>query len=421
MYLPTDGKGRPKLLFLSQTLPFPPDGGVKIRTYNVLRLLARTFDVTALCFYRRRQHRDVHGAVEALRAFAEVEAFPIPQEHSLTRLVWDHARSTITGRAYTVFSYESAAFRRRLEVVLATRRFDLVHADSMDLSGYFPLLRNLPVVCVHHDAQSVLLRRRASRERNLLARAYLNYQARLMGREEARCCPRVALNVTVSPVDRSELLCQAPDARFIVVPNGVDIEGFRPEHGADVGLVFVGGATWLPNADAMEYFCSHILPNVRASGFDGPVRWLGRVPERTRRRYRRTYGVEATGYVEDIRPIVHDAACYIVPIRIGGGTRIKILDAWAMGKAVVSTSIGCEGLAAVDGRNILIRDDPTDFAAAVTQLLADEGLRRRLGAEGRLTAERVYDWEVIGSGMTEAYVGLIRAAATPHCRPHTVA
>ncbi|HEV2735546.1 MAG TPA: glycosyltransferase family 4 protein, partial [Longimicrobiaceae bacterium] len=114
-----------------------------------------------------------------------------------------------------------------------------------------------------------------------------------------------------------------------------------------------------------------------------------------------------TGYVEDIRPYVQRAACYVVPLRVGGGTRLKILDAWAMGKAVVSTSIGCEGLDARDGDNVLVRDDPAEFAAAVRQVLDDEGLRARLGEGARRTAEEVYDWEVIGRSMNREYLALL--------------
>ncbi|MEO8029747.1 MAG: glycosyltransferase family 4 protein, partial [Gemmatimonadota bacterium] len=118
-------------------------------------------------------------------------------------------------------------------------------------------------------------------------------------------------------------------------------------------------------------------------------------------------GIELTGYVQDVRPYVHDAGCFIVPLRIGGGTRLKILDAWAMGKAVVSTSIGCEGLRAVDGQNILIRDSPKEFAEAVALVLRDAALRQRLGAAARQTVEETYSWEVLSQPMIEAYLGVI--------------
>lgn len=408
---------RPKLLFLCQTLPFPPDGGVQIRTYNVLRLLARSFDVTALCFYRAgicptdAAVRAAMAGLEALPGVASVEAFPIPQEHGRARLAWDHLRSVASRRAYTVFSYESAEYRARVEELLRTRSFDLVHVDSLDLSGYLPLLQGMPVVCVHHNVESALLRRRAESERSPLRRRYVALQAELLEAEERRWCRRVALNVAVSEEDRRRFRQLAPDAPFTVVPNGVDTHTFRPGAVPQGGIVFVGGYSWYPNRDALEHFAEDILPLLRPQAPDAAVRWVGRAPEEVRRDFRERHGIELTGYVDDIRPLVHEAACYVVPLRVGGGTRLKILDAWAMGKAVVSTSIGCEGLDARDGENILVRDDPAEFAAAVRRVLEDEPLRARLGQGARRTAEEVYEWEVIGASMAADYVALLPGPA----------
>jgi glycosyltransferase involved in cell wall biosynthesis len=400
---------KPSLLFLSQTLPYPPDSGVAIRAYHLLRLLSRVFEVTALCFYRRKgglAPDDPAPALAMLGQFARVEAFPLPQEHSAVRLAWDHLRSVSRNRVYSAFTYQSRPFAQRLRGLLGERRFDLVHVDSIVLSHYFPLLAGLPVVCGHHNVESALLQRRASAERGWRS-AYLSFQARLMEREERRWCEACTLNVTVSDADRAQLETMVHGARCAVVPNGVDTGSFRPTPGSGDGLVCVGEIGWFPNHDALRYFCEEILPRVRAAGHEVPVRWVGRAPETTRRAYRQRHGVELTGYVADIRPLVRDAACYVVPLRVGGGTRVKILDAWAMGKAVVSTSVGCEGLAAEDGRNILIRDDPDNFAQAVCAVLRDGALQQRLGAEGRRTVERLYDWERIGASVLASYTSLL--------------
>lgn len=403
---------KPRLLFLCQTLPYPPDGGVSIRTYNVLRILARTFDVTALCFYRKAVARDVGASVDALGELAEVEVFPIPQEHRPLRFAWDHLRSVARRRVYTAYAYESRAFRSRLAEILDAGGIDLVHVDSLDLSGYLPLLRGLPVVCVHHNVESALLRRRARVERSPLRRGYLRHQAGLMEREEQRWCGRVSLNVTVSADDRDTLRRIAPDGHYLVVPNGVDVDRFRPGEGSGGGIVFVGGTTWFPNRDALSYFAAEILPLLRERGEDAPVRWVGRASERERSAYGEA-GVELTGYVDDIRPYVQGAGCFVVPLRVGGGTRLKILDAWAMGKAVVSTAVGCEGLDTRDGENILVRDTAEGFAEAVRSVLHDGALRRRLGESARATAEQVYSWERIGVDMTREYLRVARGADLP--------
>ena len=185
------------------------------------------------------------------------------------------------------------------------------------------------------------------------------------------------------------------------------MDGLRPEPGANDGLVFVGGNTWWPNRDALEYFSESIVPVIRASGLQPRVRWVGRATEEDQQTYRREHDIELTGYVDDVRPFVRDADCYVTPLRVGGGTRLKILEAWAMGKAVVSTSIGCEGLEAVDGENILIGDTPESFGEAVISVLRDPTLRDRLGRGGRSTVERRYGWDTIGESMVLDYRNLL--------------
>ena len=401
---------RAKLLFLSHTLPFPPDGGVNIRTWHTYRLLAQAFDVTALCFYRR-QHRptpaDVERGLEGMRRYGRAEAFAIPQEWSRARLLRDHATSVLTGRAYTILAYEDAAYRRRVAEELS--RCDIVHVDSLDLAGYLPLVRQAgkPVVCSHHNVESTLLRRRAATEGSAARRAYLMHQAGLYDRVERAWCPRLSLNLACSPNDAEEFRQLAPGAPFTVVPNGVDVGYFTPSAGTR-GIVFVGGLDWFPNRDALQYFADEIRPRLDPA-LAQPVHFVGRAGEADRAAFR-AKGIELTGHVPDIRPFVAEAACFIVPLRSGGGTRLKVLDAWSMGKAIVSTSVGCEGLATRDGENILIRDDAAGFADAITDLLRDAALRERLGAAGRQTVVDTYAWEIIGRDLVGRYESLLRGS-----------
>lgn len=401
----TSDSARPRLLFLCQNLPYPPDGGALIRSYHTLRLLAERFDVTALCFYRRATRptrSQLEASLAGLRELAEVEAFPIPQEHSLVRLLWDHARSLLTLRAYTKWAYESRAMRWAITDQLDAKRFDAVHLDSLDLVTYLPLFRDFRVVVAHHNVESQLLARRAE-TLPFLRRVYVRFQAWLTRREEARWCPRVSHNLVVSAEDERTLQALAPSARTLVVPNGVDTEAFKPgPPGPRSDIVFVGGYTWFPNRDGMEYFVAEILPLIRAEAPDVDVTWVGRADDTTRRRLAEQ-AVTMTGYVDDIRDYVTPAACFVVPLRVGGGTRLKILDAWALGKAVVSTSQGCEGLDVRPGENMLVADSPAEFAKAVLEVLRDGALRTRLEAGGRRTAVASYDWSAIGAVMMQAF------------------
>jgi glycosyltransferase involved in cell wall biosynthesis len=400
---------RPRVLFLCHTLPYPPDGGVWIRTYHVLRLLSEAFDVTALCFERppNAQRLPLADSMEALRRLGHVEVFPLRHGSSRSRRIQDHLRSLLSARVFTVYKHESRRLRHRLGQLLESESFDLVHLDSLDLSAFLPMLEHLPVACVHHNLESELLRRRAIQERNPLTRWLVGQQALLQEAEERRWCDRIAVNVMVSDRDRELLQEAVPGATAEVVPNGVDTEHFKPVYDGADGLVFVGSTGWYPNRDALEFFSSEILPKVRERRPDVRARWIGGATDAEIRRFDALHGIELTGYVEDIRPLVQRAACYVVPLRVGGGTRLKILDAWAMGKAVVSTAVGCEGLTATHDDNIMIAGDAESFAAAVLTVLEDRELRTRLGRSARSTAATTYSWDAIGKGLIQIYRALL--------------
>ena len=208
------------------------------------------------------------------------------------------------------------------------------------------------------------------------------------------------------------------------MPNGTDVEYFQPRQLAPIPgrVAFVGPTYSFPNRDAVEFLLEEIWTLVRRDVPGATLQLIGRNAGGDRARYAAVPGVQPLGHVADIRPPLAHAACCVVPIRIGGGTRLKILDAWAMGKAVVSTSIGCEGLDAIDGANILIRDTPAEFAAAVAAVLNDDRLRERLERNARRTAVETYSWDVIGRRLRAAYDGLLDSGAeTALSQPSRVA
>ncbi len=407
------GGSRPELLFLSHRVPFPPHNGAAIRTLNILRLLARDFRVSGLCYHRPDRATasvSLASRIEEISRYGPFEVVPIPQCHSRARLLADHARSVLTGRAYTWYVHQSTEALDRVRQLLACRAFDLVHVDSLDLVRLLPLVAHLPVVCTHHNVESELLARRARSERKALRRAYLLHQAALLRKAEAEWAPRVALNVVVSAEDVDELHRIAPGAATAVIPNGVDTDFFQPatdDEQSQSGCVFVGGTSWHPNRDALGWFVQEILPLLRASGMTGPVTWVGSATAEEHRRYADVPGFRLTGYVPDIRPYVHAAACFIAPLRFGGGTRLKILDAWAMGKAVVSTPAGAEGLAATSGQQLLLAEDAPGFVEAVLRVLREPQLRRQLATGGREHVESRFSWEVTGRQLRDSYLSLV--------------
>ena len=401
------GTARRALLVLSHRVPYPPHNGAALRTYNMLRILSRDFDLTGLCFDRwDRATADwgLQKRLAGLAPFGHFEAFPIPQEENRPRLVSDHIRSVLTRRPYTWYTHDSRVVVTRLRALLDERRFDAVHVDSLDLVRLLPLVQHLRVICTHHNVESILLRRRAATE-SVARGTYLRRQADLIERAERYWLPRVALNIAVSPDDAASLRAIAPRARVATVPNGVDTDYFGPAsiEGEQTGCVFVGGTSWYPNRDALHWFAQEIGPRLAARGVSPDVTWVGRATDAERQEFAATPGLRLTGYVDDIRPYVGNAAVYIAPLRVGGGTRLKLLDAWSMGKAIVSTTTGAEGLGARHGENMLIADTADAFADAIVQLLYDAPLRHRLGAAARAEAVTRFSWTVIGETVRRLY------------------
>lgn len=411
----------PRLLFLSQCLPYPPHSGVTNRTFNILRQLQKEFAVSLLAFSRRNHQAGPPEREASRKALGEIltsvaEPIPIPSERSRMARVRAHLSALVTGAPYTYWEYRDARFRSNLERELAQFPPDLIHFDSLDLYGWRKGLPGVPVTCTHHSIESELLRMRADHVESPSLSWYLRRQGDLVERLERDVCPEFAVNVMMSAVDGDRLRALAPKARTMVVPNGVDAGFFvpRPDIPAVADRVaFLGPTYMFPNRDAVQFFLGEVWALVRKSRPNATFTLIGKVSDDLRRTFEAEPGVRCLGFVPDIRPPMAEAACCVVPIRVGGGTRLKILDAWAMGKAVVSTTVGCEGLETVDGENILIRDSPEEFAAAVVAVLTDSALRGRLELGARETAERVYDWNVVGQGMRTAYRELLAGRPLP--------
>ena len=403
---------RPTLLYISHRLPYPTHNGQSVRSYNVLRILAARYRIVALCFDVSDPSRPAMPLSERighLAQFGSFEVFPIPQDANPLRRLVDHARSVVAREVFTHFMYDSPEFHRALRQTLASHEFDLVHVESMDLARWLPLLHGLPVVCTHHNVESALLQRRAQAESGW-RKAYIALQSRLEEQAERHWLPRVALNVAVSNEDEQTFRRIAPAGRYCVVPNGVDTDYYRPRTGEHNGVVFVGGLNWFPNRDALEWFVAEILGPLRKLVPGVRVRWIGSATESQQAAFA-AHGVEVTGFVDDIRAAVTSAACFIAPLRVGGGTRLKLLEAMAMGMAIVSTRVGAEGLAVTHERNILFADEPAAFAAQVCRVLNDPALRASLGLAARETALQTYSWPVVGRQLGEHYASLSRTRA----------
>lgn len=408
-----------RILAVTTKSPYPLNEGRALRTYNLLRELARRHEVHLVSFVQTRE--DVEG-LEAMRAFcATVEAEPLYLDHPRLRLLADAAIEPFGPAPLQVVKYRTAGMRARLARLAARVPFDAVHLDMLHLAEYLPMFPGSVRVLTEHNVESALLRRRAENETRPLIRAYLHRQAAKLARYEARACAAADAVVAVSDLDAAQLAAMDPAIRPAVVPNGVDTDFFRavpgiePEPGR---MVFVGGFTWFPNLDAIRWFAETTLPRIAAEVPQAKLVVVGRQPDGAAvRALAADPRIELAGGVDDIRPIVSRASVFVVPLRIGGGTRLKILDALSMGRAIVSTSVGCEGLDVEPGRSILVADDPEAFARETVRALRDAALATRLGAEGRALVERRYDWRVIARDLDRIYRPRDAAGDAPAMRP----
>lgn len=399
------------ILFLSQIVPYPPHGGVLQRGYNLLREASRHARLHLLAFV----HPDVLRTAEAVESSrvaltqicASVEFFPLWAKGGIVPKAAAIGSALVSTRPFGEIAHRSATYRQRVRDIVRSEPPSVIHVDTVALAQFVDPAWSIPKVLTHHNVESSLMARRARVQSNWLARRVLLREAAKLEEVERRASADFDVNIMMSDADAATLRASVPKARTIVVPNGVDTAYFTPvSDGADEqpSLIYTGGLNMFANRDAVLHFLSNIWPLIKQRSPQVRFVAIGQDPPRELREFAlRDPNVVVTGFVDDIRPHVRRAAVYVVPLRVGGGTRLKVLDAMAMGKAIVSTSIGCEGLAVNDGEHLRKADTADEFAATVAGLLQDQPARRALGAAARALVEREYAWPISGERLMESY------------------
>lgn len=401
-----------RILWLKSDLLLPLDKGGKLRTWHLMRHLARRHEITYLAFADPDQPRaEVDGMREVA---ARVETVPRrePAKRSL-RFNVEAALRVLDPLPYAVGKYRSAAYRQRLRALLAERPFDLIVCDFLPPAVNLPRHLPCPAVLFTHNVESEIWRRHAETKSSAVARALYAMQHRRMLRYEGGALRRFDGVLAVSDADRETFARLYPGAvkrPVQVVSTGVDTDYFAPpavrspQSAVRNELIFTGSMDWLPNEDAMLFFCRDILPLIRAGEPGVRLTIAGRAPTPAVKKLADDPAVTVTGRVDDVRPYMKDAAVYIVPLRIGGGTRLKIFEAMAMGKAVVSTTVGAEGLPVTSGEHVVLADDPRAFAATVVGLMRNPERRARLEAAARALVVERYDWSAVAGELESALV-----------------
>ncbi len=382
-----------KILWVKSGGLVPLDHGGKIRSFYLLRELARQHEVDVFTFYQAYPN-DSHG--DLLRYFRQVVCVPLPI--APPKSMADYARYTwnlFSLRPYSMTKYCRPEVARKLREHLRRHSYDVIICDFLLTAAVIPWDLPCPKVLFTHNVEAQIWQRHYQVSRNPIWKAISWREYKTMARVERRYLQRADLVLTVSETDRDFVARFVDPAKMVVVPTGVDVDFFRPQPGSEQPniLVFTGSMDWMPNEDAILYCAERILPLIRQQIPDVTLWVVGRRPTaRLQELATREKSIRVTGMVEDIRPYIHQGMVYIVPLRVGGGTRIKVFEAMAAGKAVVSTSVGAEGLPVEHEQNIILADKPEEFASRVITLLRDEALRSRLGQAARRLVEQDYSW-----------------------------
>jgi glycosyltransferase involved in cell wall biosynthesis len=407
-----------QVLFLTQILPYPPDAGPRIKTWHVLRYLAGLGHRITLISYVRPDEVEHLPALEAV--CAAVHAAPITRVRAMDAFyfLW----SQVSQRPFLVERDNLHAMRSKIAEVAGTTHFDVIHADQLTMAQFAlqaqaansrpPRAR---LVFDAHNAVWKIVERMAGSSPAYL-KPLLRLEANRVKQYEGFIVNHFDHTLAVTEIDR-ELLIEASGRGhsrdegsrmpvITVVPIAVDTEALQPlqRSANSLNLVTLGTLHYPPNADGIRWFLGQVYPAVRQAVPGVSLTIIGKNPPEDFRQAAEADGsIRVTGYVDDLTPYLEQAALMVVPLRAGGGMRVRILEAFARGMPVVTSPVGLEGIEARPGEEVLVADSPEAFAGEVVRLLQDRELRDRLAVRGRALAEARYDWQVVLKAMAEVY------------------
>lgn len=402
------------LLFLTPQLPYPPYSGGPLRNYGLIDGLSRAgYTLDLLTFVEPGAAASASPPEALVSRCRRIVTIPTPERSTRQRL-----RDLLTTpHADIVRRYHSPDYAAALSKLLAAQRYDAVQIEGLEMSGYLPLVRELnPKARIIYDAHNAeyhlqrLIYRVDRREPSRWPAAlYSIIQWRRLMRLEREVCRAAARVIAVSEADAGALRALVPDLDVNVIPNGIYVAEYtRPAPRLDLGkaaILFTGTMNYRPNVDAVLWFTGSVMAKIRSAVPEARLFVVGNRPHDRLDSLRRRGDIEITGFVQDVSPFLQSATVYVAPLRMGSGTRLKLLQAMAAGCAIVSTRVGAEGLSVVSGREMLIADDDdaAAFAGATISLLNDPALRERLGGAARDLVCREYDWSVLVPKLLRVY------------------
>jgi len=397
------------ILFISSENPYPPDHGHYIRTYNLLKYVAGRHNVHFLGFVKRE--KDLKNVEPIRKICRTADVWVNPYDVSRGRFLLSLFLNIFSPRPYIAGKYYNKKLSARIDSILTENNIDIVHFDILHVSGYRKNAHGIPSVLVEHNVESQRVWRLMKNSSNAVFKAYMYLQYLKLRRFESKECAAFDICAPVSKDDMETLRKMSPSARFVVVPNGVDTAYFAPGRLRSElrSLIWTGGMDNMYNREAVDFFVEEVFPLIEEKVPGVRFKAVGRSPTKNLLRLAAANrNVEATGYVDDVRDAIAGAAVYIAPIKSGGGTKLKVLNALSMARPVVTTTVGAEGIEVVDNEHLLIADDPRLFAEKTIELLRDPTRAARLGENGRKLMLEKYDWDIIGEKMNGIYETLAK-------------
>jgi len=405
-----------RILWVKAGKLLPVDTGGKIRSYNLLRQLAARHEVTLLSYYGGRRDEKYEREIAEHLPGAETICTGAPEAAPLSQGL-DYLRHVASSAPYAVTKFTAPEVRRRVGAWLNERRCDVAVCDFLSASLNFPRDLKTPTVLFQHNVESALWERQAAHEPHPLKRVAFKLEAAKMLAYERATVGRFHHTIAVSEHDREQMMLMTDPARITVVPTGVDLRQYRAAADTESDaastlsesaplVMFLGSMDWEANIDGVDYFCRDIWPEVLAAVPGARFRIVGRNPH-PRVKKLASDSIEVTGTVPSVIDHLREAAVFVVPLRVGGGTRLKIFEAMAVGKAVVSTTIGAEGLDVTHGQDVLLADDAPTFADNIVTLLRDTTIRREFEKAAAELAAR-HDWSLVVKRFEDALAEAVK-------------
>ena len=404
-----------KILWLSHFAPYPPKGGASQRSYNMLKQLSKYADVSLLSlapyskiasFFNNYEAGIEEIEHELGKYCDEIRLIPHGRHKRQTAKTLNALKSLVRNDPYDVVCLESKELETSLTKALAENNYDAIHLDTI---GLWPYVANLdiPLILNHHNIESQMLQRRASKTSWPLSQ-YIRSQESKLQKLEIQAGAKARINVTCSR-DDGQRLSEIGIDNVAEIPNGVDLSYFSRRQNyqateSGIDLIFAGGLEWYPNRDAMIFFAKKVWPQLKAKPQAATMTVVGRGSIPLLNNIAATdSSFKVAGFVPDVRTYLEQASIYVCPIRDGGGTKLKVLDALGMGIPLIAHPIACEGINVRNGEHVIFAETPKQFCDAILSLSAAPELKMKLSANGRQLIEEQYCYNKIGEKMAKVY------------------